>query len=297
MLKAIVIVAMMSMTSAIAFADRVVAVTPLSTLGAEDKSAPTKKVLAQVEQALASQGNKVITSAQVVAAIDKAKKPALKSCEGDGTCLAELGKLVGAQVVVSGEVGGLGDSKVIYLSVTDVTSGKEMRSTTLVIGAPNVKDGKDDGGASGAAIRLLDPDKYRGTLHFTLDVTGATVFINGSKVTLGAHGEVAMPVGTQAVRVTHPEYHDFIKFIDVQYGKTTEVPVSVQQYPIVEHDLKAHPKNTDKVVYVEPPVWRRWYVIYPALAVLAVGVGIGVGIAAHDFPFHDDCRTLGGSNC
>ena len=32
-----------------------------------------------------------------------------------------------------------------------------------------------------------------------------------------------MPVGTQAVRVTHPEYHDFVKFVDVDYGKTTEV--------------------------------------------------------------------------
>jgi hypothetical protein len=290
-LKAIVIVAVLAGT---AFAERIVAVAPLSTLGSEDKSAPTKKVLAQVEQALASQGNKVIASAQVIAAIDKAKKPALKACEGDGACLAELGKLVGAQVVVTGEVGGLGDSKVIYLSATDVASGKEMRSTTLVIGGAS---GKDDGGASGAAIRLLDPDKYRGTLHFTLDVTGASVYINGSKITLGAHGEVAMPVGTQAVRVTHPEYHDFIKFIDVQYGKTTEVPVSIQQYPIVEHDVKAHPRNTDKVVYVDPPVWRRWYVIYPALAVLAIGVGIGVGIAAHDFPFHDGCRTLGGSAC
>ncbi|MEO8841503.1 MAG: PEGA domain-containing protein [Kofleriaceae bacterium] len=291
MLKAIAIVALMAGT---AMAERVVAVAPLSTLGTEDKSAPTKKVLAQVEQALAAQGNKVIASAQVAAAVDKAKKPALRSCEGDGACLAELGKLVGAQVVVSGEVGGLGDSKVIYLSATDVTSGKEMRSTTLVIGAAG---GKDDGGASGAAIRLLDPDKYRGTMHFTLDVTGATVFINGSKVTLGAHGEVTMPVGTQAVRVTHPEYHDFIKFIDVQYGKTTEVPVSIQQYPIVEHDVRAHPTNLDKVVYVDPPVWRRWYVIYPVLAAVAIGVGVGVGVAVHDFPFHDNCRTLGGSNC
>ena len=54
---AIAIVAVMSAT---AFAERVVAVAPLSTLGAEDKSATTKKVLGQIEQALASLGNKVI---------------------------------------------------------------------------------------------------------------------------------------------------------------------------------------------------------------------------------------------
>ena len=291
-MKSLLVLALLASQASHAFADRIVAVAPLSTLGAEDKSATTKKILGQIEQALAALGNKVIPSAQVNAAIDKAKKPGLKACEGDTACLTELGKLVGAQVVVSGEVGGLGDSKVIYLGATDVATGKEMRSTTLTLGAK-----EDTGGAAGAAIRLLDPDKYRGTIHFTIDVTGTTIFINGTKVTPGAHGEVTMPVGMQAVRVTHPQYHDFIKFIDVSYGKPAEVPVNMQEYPIVEHDVKAHPRSLDKVVYVEQPLWRRWYVVYPALAVLAVGVGITVGAIAHRFPDYGDCRKLGGGMC
>jgi len=285
-------VAVLALITGTAYADRVIAVAPLSTLGAEDKSAPTKKALAAIEQALATPGNKVIASAQVAAAIDKAKKPGLKSCEGDAACLTEVGKLVGAQIVVSGEVGGLGDSKVIYLSATDIASGKEMRSTTLTLGA-----NEDAGGASGAAIRLLDPDKYRGTLHFTLDVAEAKIFINGSHVTLGPKGDIALPVGTQAVRVTHPEYHDFIKFIDVSYGKTTEVPVSIQQYPIVEHDVKARPTNSDRVIYKDPPLWRRWYVIYPLLTVVAIGAGVTIGEIVHsEFP-NGNCRKLGGASC
>ncbi|MEO8549452.1 MAG: hypothetical protein ABI678_05750 [Kofleriaceae bacterium] len=274
------------------YAERVVAVAPLSTLGAEDKSAATKKVLAQIEQAIAGLGNKVVPASQVSAAVDKAKRPQLKACEGDNACLAELGKLVGASVIVTGEVGGLGDAKVIYLGATDVATAKEIRSTTLTLGA------KDDaGGATGAAIRLLDPERYRGTLHFAIDVGGATVFINGSKATLGAKGDVALPVGTQAVRVTHPQYHDFIKFIDVSYGKTTDVPVGLQQYPIVEHDLKAKPTSLDKVIVVEPPLWRRWYVAGPALVVLAVGVGVLAGALANKYPAYDDCRMLGGNKC
>ena len=274
------------------YAERVVAVAPLSTLGAEDKSATTKKVLAQIEQAIAALGNKVVPAAQVSAAVDKAKRPQLKACEGDTACLAELGKLVGANVIITGEVGGLGDSKVIYLGATDVSTAKEMRSTTLTLGAK-----EDAGGATGAAIRLLDPDKYRGTVHFAIDVGGASVFINGTKTTLGPKGEVALPVGTQAVRVTHPQYHDFIKFIDVTYGKTTDVPVPLQQYPIVEHDLKAKPTSLDKVIIVEPPLWRRWYVAGPAIVVLAVGVGILAGAIANKYPQYDDCRMLGGQKC
>ena len=58
----------------------------------------------------------------------------------------------------------------------------------------------------GAAVRLLDPDKYRGTVHFAIDVTNASVFVNGTKSSLTPKGELSLPVGTQAVRVTHPEY-------------------------------------------------------------------------------------------
>ncbi|MEO6777774.1 MAG: PEGA domain-containing protein [Kofleriaceae bacterium] len=293
--RVIAIVAVVAVTAP-AFAERVVAVAPLSTLGAEDRSATTKKILGQIEQAVASLGDKVISAAQVTAAINKAKRPQLKACEGDEACLGELGKLVGATVVISGEVGGLGDSKVIYLGATDVASSKEMRSTTLTLTA---KEGAstDNGGAQGAAIRLLEPDKYRGTLHFTVDASGATIFINGTKVTPDPKGNIALPVGTQAVRVTHPQYHDFIKFIDVAYGKTTEVPVPLQQYPIVEHDVRAKPTSLDKIVYVEPPLWRRWYIAGPAIVVLAVGVGILAGVAVHDYPRYDDCRMLGSNGC
>jgi hypothetical protein len=280
------------LVSATAFADRTVAVAPLSTFGAEDKSAATKKMLVEIEHAIAGlPGNKVIAAAQVAQAIDKAKKPQLKACEGDATCLAELGKLVGADVVVTGEVGGLGDSRVIYLGATDVASAKEMRSTTYTLGATD-----DGGGASGAAIRLLDPDHYRGTLRFAIDVPDASVFVNGTKVALSAKGELALPVGTQAVRITQSEYHDFIKFIDVPYGKTVDVPVRMQEYPIVEHDVKAKPTSRDRIIYIQPPLWRRPYIAGPAIAVLAIVVGIityevitpRVGKPA-------ECRPLGGT--
>ena len=278
-----------------AFAEpKTIAVAPLSTLGAEEKSATTKQILSDIEAAIGSFGNKVVSAATVATAIDKAKKPQLKTCEGDTGCLTELGKLVNAQVVVSGEVGGLGESKVIYLSATDVATGKELRSTTLTLGG---KDGGKDGGANGAAIRLLDPDKYRGTLHFAIDVNGATVFINGAKVAPGEHGELAMAVGTQAVRVTHPQYHDFIKFIDVTYGKTTEVPINMQEYPIVEHDVTARATSLDHIVITEKPVWRRWYVLYPAIVVVGVGVGILAYAIAHKFPAYDECRMTNGDPC
>lgn len=275
-----------------AWADRVVAISPLSTMGAEDKSAPTKKLLVQIEQAItAMPGTKLVPAAQVSAAIDKAKKPQLRQCEGESACVTELGKLVGAQLVITGEVGGLGDSKVVYLKTTDVTAGRELRSTTLAMGT-----GEEDSPA-GAAVRLLDPDRYRGTVKFGFDVQGATVQVNGTKVQLSATKELALPVGTHAVTVTHPQFHNFVKFVDVDYGKTTAIDVTMKQYPIIEHDIQGKPIGRDTTEYIEPPWYRRPLYYGIAIGVLAISAGIIAGAIAHDFPQYDNCRKVGGSGC
>jgi len=269
-----------------AYADRVVALAPFSTLGAEDKSAATRKLLGQIEQAIgALPQTKVVSATQVADAIAKAKKPQLKACEGDEACLAEVGKLVGATVVVTGEVGGLGDSRVVYLGATDVAAAKELRSTTLAVGT------KDS--PASAAIRLLDPDRYKGTVHFTIDAPGATVYVNGTKAPL-QNGEIQLPVGTQAIRVTHPQYRDFVRFVDVTYGDKTEVPVTMQNYGTIEHDIHGKPTNLDKIEYIDPPMWRRWYVAGPAIVVLAVAAGV---IFASHPPSADSHCTVGGGTC
>lgn len=292
MLRVAIALALVAGAARPARAERVVAVAPLATLGAEDKSATGRQLLGDIEKAFAAvPGVRVIGAAEVSAAIAKAKRPQLKACENEPGCLAELGKLVGAQIVVASEVGGLGASQIVYLSATDVAAAKELRSTTLAVGA------KDDasGGAAGAAVRLLDPDHFRGTVRFAIDVPGASVFVNGSRTTL-ANGTVALPVGTQAVRVVHPQYRDFVRFVDVGYGRTTEVAVPLQQYPIIEHDVRAKPTSRDTVIHDAPPRWRRWYVVGPAAVVLGVGTAIVVGVLVHHLP-DGGCRRVGGEPC
>jgi TolB-like protein len=289
--RAILVCALLA--SATAQAERVVAITPLSTLGAEDRSSATKKLVGQIEQAFASlPGTKVVPAAQVSAAIDRAKKPALKQCEGEASCVTQVGKLVGAQYVVSGEIGGLGESKVVYLKLTDVTAARELRSTTLAIGSSDASDTP-----LGAAVRLTDPDRYRGTVRFAFDVSGATVLVNGTKVRLGQNKELSLPVGTHAVTVTHPQYHNFVKFVEVDYGKTTDVAVNLTQYPIVEHDIREKGGPRDTIIYHDPPLWRRPYVAGPAIAVIAIVAGIVAARIAHDFPDYDNCRKVGGDKC
>lgn len=273
-----------------AFAERVVALAPLTAVGAEDTSASTKKIVAQLEGAIAALPNtKVIGAAAVGDAVKRSNKPALRACELDPACLAEVAKLVGATVVIAGEVVGIGDAKVIYLNASE--PGKETKSTTLTLG------GKDDGGGpQGAIIRLLEPDKFRGTLHFTIDAPGSTVYVNGSKASLDAKSNLSLGVGTQAVRVTHPEYQDYVRFVDVGYGQQTEVAVNMKQYPIVRRDLQGKPINKDSITYVDPPWYRRWYTVAGGAVVLGVLSAVVVGYIVHDLP-GDNCRKVGGEAC
>lgn len=279
-------------SSTVASAERIVALAPLSTFGAEDTSAPIKQLTQQLEAAIGKlPDTKLVSSAQVAEAIKKAKKPQLKQCEGEMDCLVELGRLVGANVLITGEIGGLGEAKVVYLGATDITAGRELRSTTLAVGKPT------GGGPAGAIVRLLDPDRYRGTVRFGIDVTGATVYINGSRTPLSPKGEVSLPVGTQAVRVTHPEYRDFVRFIEVQYGQPTDVPVSIQQYPIISRDVQGRPINSDRTVYSDPPWYRRWYVVGGGALGVAIVTGIIAGVIASGQLPDAPCRKVGGEDC
>lgn len=290
MLRLVLALAIAAALAAPAAAQRVVALAPLTSVGAEDTSASTRKLAAQLEAAIAALPNtKVVGAAAVGAAIKRANKPALRSCELEPACLAEVAKLVGANVVIAGEVVGIGDAKVIYLGASE--PGKETRSTTLTLGAKN-----DGGGPQGAVVRLLEPGRFRGMLHFTIDVQSATVYVNGTRVRPDARGNLSLPVGTQALRVTHPEYQDFVRFVDVTYGTQTEVTVNMKQFPVVRRDLQGKPINRDAITYVEPPWYRRWYTVAGGAVVLGVASAIIVGYLVHDLP-GDNCRKVGGDDC
>jgi len=287
------VVLLVALAAGTAQAQRVVAIAPLSTLGSEDTSTGTKQITSAIEAAVgALAGTKVVTAAQVADAIKRARKPQLKTCENDPGCLAEVGRLVNATIVIAGEVGGLAESRVVYLGATDVAAAKELRSTTLAVGLKN----DHAGGAPGAVVRLLDPNRYRGTIKLAIDVTNTTVYINGSKVKPNEKSELALPVGTHAVRVTHPEYRDFVRFVEVPYAKTAEVPVGMQQFPILQRDVLGKPRNSDTIEYLEPPLWRRWYVVGPAAVGVAIITGIIVGVLVHDLP-NEPCRKVGGEPC
>jgi hypothetical protein len=259
---------------------RVVLVAPLTSLGEQDTSATAKKLQIDLEKAVGEvPGTTVIGAKAALAAVKKAKRPELKVCEGDLGCLTELGKLLGAELVIAGEAGGLGDVQVVYLELVDVGKGKGLRSTTLEVGSDNAS-----GGALGAAYRLLAPDRFAGTLTLDIDTPGATIYVDGKRVGKSPAKPIAQYVGTHALRVTHPEYRDFVRFVDVGFDADTRVEVALQQFPIVSTELSGtgDRKPVGNVRYLDKPTpwYRKWWAIAAFSGVVVIGAAATAGVIA-----------------
>jgi hypothetical protein len=274
---AAVVVASAWASGTAAAAPHTIVVAPLSALGTEDTSASAKQIQTDLEKAVAGvDGAKVITSKEALAAIKKAKKPELRVCENDLACLASLGKLVGADLVIAGEAGGLGEVKVVYLELVDVATAKEVRNTTLET------DDVAGGGSLGAAYRLLAPDEYTGTTTLTVDTKGATIYVDGKRLGKSPLPAAPLAVGTHALRVTHPDYRDFVRFVDVGFHADTAIDVKLQEFPVISTEIKgtgpALPASN--ITYIDHPTpwYRKWWsvAVFSGIVVIATAATAGV---------------------
>jgi hypothetical protein len=268
-----------------------IAIAPLSTLGAEDTSASAKKLESELarELAAAAGGAKVVFGADVTDEIKKAKKPLLRACDGDTACLTELGKLMGASHVVFGEVGGLGDVQVIYLVMVDVATGKELRRTQVQMAAVA------EGGIKGGAVRLVDPDRFTGKLVVTTPVKDAVIYVDGRRVGKSPAPAVSLPVGAHALRVTHPEHRDFVRFVEIAFDKETPVAVELAPYASIDTELGATDPGAPKsnITYIDgkPKWYRQWWAIAGFGAVALTGAVI-IGVTTADGVDFDASGTV-----
>ncbi|HKA87294.1 MAG TPA: PEGA domain-containing protein [Haliangiales bacterium] len=248
-----------------------VALVPLSSLTDEGTS------LAGVEKTLAA-GLATIKEVDLVRpdavrnALKRAKRRDLEGCEGEPQCLQEIGQLVGAEVVVFGVAGGLAEGQVVYLKSVEVKTGQETGSTTATFSGPEPGRVVE---ARAAAVRLVAPASYLGTLILKVDVEGADVVVDGKIVGKSPIAPIAASVGTHALRVTHPRYRDFVRFVTVPFDKAETLPVALKEFPIVADDMRGRPVPEEE---------RPWYQSGWAVAGFAAVVVVVTTIVAASIP-------------
>ncbi len=256
-----------------------VVVAPLSTLGADTRSKTTMRIERDLIAGLSAVPGFAVTAGKDVRdAVKRAKRPDLRTCDGDVACLADLGTLMGAQYVIYGELGGLGDAQVVALKVVDVAAKRELRSTTAQFG----DGGEPEVVARAAGYRLLAPSRYVGTLVLKVDVDDATIYLDGNKVATSPSGPIRTEVGNHALRVTHPEYRDFVRFVDIAFDAQVDLEVPMQAFPIVDSEMRQKerggPVDPGTRRKAATPWYYRWYTIAGAGAVLAIGSAVVIGM-------------------
>lgn len=253
-----------------------VVLAPLATLGSESSSSEVRAADKVVSRGLAALDTvELIGTGAARAAIRRARRPQLRACDGEAGCLADLGQLMGAEYTVYGEVGGLGSAQVVYLKLVDARARREIRSTVLELGGERDMAQK----ARAAATRLIAPGRYVGELLLTSNVGGASVYVDGEMVAHTPARRLSLPVGPHALRVTHPEYRDFVRFVDIDFGTTTTVPVELASYAAVAGDIRksAHGPFAPGGPVQPTPWYRRWYTIAGGAAVLLITSAVIVG--------------------
>lgn len=251
-------------------AKKSVVLAPLSSLSVSKPKALVA-IEKKIEAGLAGVPNvSVVTARQAAAKAFEAKRPDLRTCEGAPACLAELGTLVSAQFTVYAEVGGLGDAQVVYLKLIDAKSSKEIRSTLIELSA----SGDAKANSIAAATRLLAPETYVGTLKVSTPVEGAIIYVDGQKRGTTPSKAITGAVGSHALRVTHPEHRDYVRFVDIDFAKVTDVTAELQPLPGVSQRLSREGVIGGAGAAAGPPQTTPWYLRWYTIAggVTAVGV-------------------------
>jgi len=96
-------------------------------------------------------------------------------------------------------------------------------------------------------------------------VSGASIFVDGKRVP--ATGPIPVTVGTHALRVTHPQYRDFVRFVDVTFDQKVSIDVDMKRYPVVADSMRQDRKDVTPVEPVRTggvlprPWYREWWAV------------------------------------
>jgi hypothetical protein len=211
----------------------------------------------------------------------------LAACSGETACLAAIGKKLGVDLVVTGNVAALGDSHVVNIKVIDAASGAELRR----IASDPLRGDPDEliDSVRVAAYRLLAPERLLGSISLLADIAGAQVMLDGRVVgrTPLARPIENLPLGVHRVEVRAPGHSGFSDQVRVRFQKTTRVVVRLVADPAAG-PLRPTPRAPSPRRWFQSP----WFLIGAGVAAIAVGGAIGYSMSDDDVL---DCSAMPGA--
>jgi len=221
-----------------------------------------------------------------------AKNRRYARCSGETRCLAAIGKKLGVELAIAGNVAALGDSYVVNIKAIDVKSRSEINR----VASDPLKGSPDEliEAVRVAAYRLLAPDRLIGALSLLADVNGASVALDGKPIgTTPLSKPVSkLSLGKHKISVTKDGYSTFAREVDVRFQKTTRVVVRLAAAEPVKDSVATPlaPLVTPNQKY--KPAWYEsgWFIAGVAVVALSTGAIVGWQLGKDEII---DCREGG----
>ena len=228
---------------------------------------------------------RLLSLKQIERFVKKRRGRRLLGCGAERDCVVDFGEALKVPKVIAGDMTTVGKGFALSLKLVDIEKKKVIRSVSAVITGTRKERGQ---ALLELGYRLVAPEKHMGKVSVAVDVKGAKIFVDGELKATSPAPPLEVRAGAHNIRVTHPSYHDYLKFITLPFKKTLTLKVNLTAYPIVSGSMKAKgkkgvrsegPKRT--VLYRPLPWYKKWYVVTAigVGAALLVGTATAVGIA------------------
>jgi hypothetical protein len=172
----------------------------------------------------------------------------------------------GTQRVLTLEIARLGEGRVAFVQALDGAGSRAVGSTTVSLPGAGPLDGAARARLRAALVKAVDPSRYVGRLNVRVDVPGAEVQLDGRRAQAGTPLEIT--VGTHALRVTHPQYRDFLRFVDVEFDRAQQLDVGLAAYPLAEGEMIERQRQNAAAAKRRIPWYRSWWALTIAGAAL-----------------------------
>ena len=208
----------------------------------------------------------------------------LRECGGETACLAGIGKKLGVDLVVTGNIATLGDSHIMNIKVVDANQATELRR----IASDPLRGDPDEliDAVRVAAYRLLAPDELKGSVLILADLDGATVTLDGQVVgkTPVSQAIDDLPLGHHTLEVKAEGYSPFAEQVLVRFQKSTRVTVSLLPDPVATGGAVLTGNAVRVIPKPAPKRWynKTWFLVGAGVAAVVVGGYIGHRLAQED---------------
>ncbi len=201
------------------------------------------------------------------------RQRSLRACQGEDACLARIGRALRVQFVVAGTIASLGRNYVVNLKLVRSSTGRLVRRINQPFsGQPE----RLIQAIRLAAYKLVAPDRLLGNLQILVDHPGAKIYVDGNLVGTSPLRTAIqnLKVGPHVVRVTHPDYLEFVRRVHVRFEKTTYVKIHLVRPKISVVRLKGGVVVRD----APTPVYAKWW-FWTSVGVAAAALGAVAGWA------------------